>query len=933
MKENTKENWYAADVEEVVKLIDTDSINGLSEKEATERLQKFGKNLLPEKKKESKIIKFLKHFNDILIYILFAAAIVTFFIKDYVDTFIILLVAVVNASIGFFQENKAEKALENIKKMLSLKAQVIRGGIRMEIDAADLTVGDVVFLSPGDKIPADLRLIKADNLRVEESALTGESVPTEKKINALPEGTELGDRINMAFSGTTVSAGTGMGIVVAAGADTELGKINQMMSDVQPLTTPLLKQTAKFGKVVSVVIVVGSAFVFLFGYFFRSEVYTIQQLSMSVICLAIAAIPEGLPAILAIILSIGVQNIARRKSIVRTLPSVETLGSVSVICSDKTGTLTKNEMTVKTLETRDGEYFVTGTGYAPEGDIMHNCDNAECRDDATVRGCCPKVNFEKDPVLKELIEAFNICNEASLVKDEDGFWKINGDPTEGSLVTLFQKADINHAPMNRISTIPFDSEYKYMATLVEKADHNIIYIKGAPDKLMEMSEFEKTNKGQEPFLKKHWEKQISAIATRGQRTIGAAYKIVDKSVTEIDHNDIHNGIVFLGLAGIIDPPREEVIEAIQKCKEAGITVKMITGDHVDTARTIAKELGIGDGITALQGKDLEQMTDTEMEEAVMTCDVFARTSPEHKLRLVKALQARGITCAMTGDGVNDAPALKKADIGIAMGIKGTEVTKEAAEIVLADDNFATIVSAVEEGRRVYDNLKKTILFILPTNGAEAFLIMAAIIFGTFLPLTPVQILWVNMVTSVTISLALAFENLEPGTMRRPPRSPKTPLLSGYFIWRILFVSVLIGGSTLIMSMYLKGNTYLLEKLSLLNMPMDEAHIENIIRTITLQTIVIAQMFHLFNSRSVRGNTFKESWFSNKAVWVVCALLVVLQSSVTYLPFMNNAFGTVPLHIAAFQYPFMIGIAVFLIVEVEKAIMRKIDKAKGRVLEY
>ena len=908
-----EKNWYSIEFEEVIRSINSNIVEGLSESDAASRLQKYGKNLLPERKKESKIIKFVKHFNDILIYILFAASIVTFLVKDYVDTIIILLVAVINASIGFFQENKAEKALENIKKMLSLKAQVVRGGKRMEIDASDLTVGDIVFLTPGDKIPADLRLFKADNLRVEESALTGESVPTEKKVNALPENTELGDRINMAFSGTTVSAGTGIGIVVATGADTELGKINQMMSDVEPLTTPLLKQTAQFGKVVSVVILLGSVFVFLFGYFFRNEIYTIKELTMSVIGLAIAAIPEGLPAILSIILAIGVQNMAKRKSIVRTLPSVETLGSVSVICSDKTGTLTKNEMSVKTLETRDGEYFVTGTGYAPEGEIFTNCSKADCKNETIVRECCPQVNFAHEPVLEELIKAFNTCNEASLSKDEDGFWEISGDPTEGALVTLFHKADINHTPLNRIATIPFDSEYKYMATLVEKGNYNVIYIKGAPDKLMEMAQFERTETGEELFLKEHWERQISAIATRGQRTIGAAYKIVDKSVTTIDHNDIHDGIVFLGLAGIIDPPREEVIEAIKKCKEAGITVKMITGDHVDTARTIAKELGIGDGVKALQGKDLEQMSDKEMQKAVMTCDVFARTSPEHKLRLVKALQANGIICAMTGDGVNDAPALKKADIGIAMGIKGTEVTKEAAEIVLADDNFSTIVAAVEEGRRVYDNLKKTILFILPTNGAEAFLIVASILFGTMLPLTPVQILWVNMVTSITISLALAFEKTERNAMLKPPRPAKTPLLSGYFMWRIIFVSILIGGWTLWINIGLEKELA------------DNEIKKALIHTITLQTIVIAQMFHLFNNRSIRGSVFKADFFSNKAVFVVCALLFVLQGSITYLPFMNTTFGTVPLGLADWKYPFMLGIAVFLIVEVEKAIMRRIDR--------
>jgi calcium-translocating P-type ATPase len=501
-----------------------------------------------------------------------------------------------------------------------------------------------------------------------------------------------------------------------------------------------------------------------------------------------------------------------------------------------------------------------------------------------------------------------------LGKDADGQWMINGDPTEGALVTLFHKADIDHTPPNRISTIPFDSEYKYMATLVEKEDHNIIYIKGAPDRLMHMAEFERTESGCESFVKEHWDRQISEIAIRGQRIIGAAYKMVDKSVQTISHEDIHSGIVFLGLAGIIDPPREEVIVAIQKCKEAGITVKMITGDHADTARTIAKELGIGDGTEVLQGIDLNLMNNDDIDRAAMKCDVFARTSPSDKLTLVRALQKNGVICAMTGDGVNDAPALKRADVGIAMGIKGTEVTKDAAEIVLADDNFSTIVAAVEEGRRVYDNLKKTILFVLPTNGAEAFLIIASILFGTILPLTPVQILWVNMVTSVTVSLALAFERLEPGAMKRPPRSSRTPLLSGYFIWRILFVSVLIGGWTLGLNVYLLNNGFS----------------EQFVHTITLQTIVITQMFHLFNSRSIRGSAFRENFFDNKAVWIVCALLIVLQGSITYLPFMNAAFGTVPLDWAHWIYPFMLGIAVFFIVEIEKAIMRKVDKIRGKV---
>ena len=893
MQQNNKKNecWHSLQIDNAIKKIGSDSVNGLSDNDVKERLNLYGKNILPEKKQESKIIRFLRHFNDILIYVLFAAAVITFFLEHYVDTAVIILVAFVNASIGYFQESKAEKALNDIRKMLSLKAQVIRNGQRTEIDADNLTIGDIVILSPGVKVPADLRLIQTADLKIEESPLTGESIASEKSVEPLAPDTMLGDRINMAFSGTTVSSGTGIGVVTGVGEETELGKINQMISEVEKLTTPLLRQTAQFGKAVSIAILGGSAVIFLFGHFFRH--YDTIELLMSVIGLAIAAIPEGLPAILSIILAIGVQNMAKRNAIVRTLPSVETLGSVSVICSDKTGTLTKNEMTVLTLDIQSGEFDVTGTGYKPEGDILF-------------RG--KSVDFTKEPILKELIMSFNICNDASISQDEEGQWSVNGAPTEGALITLFQKANIDHTPTPRLSTIPFDSQYKYMATLIEKEECNVIYIKGAPDKLLDMAEREITPDGEAIFCRTYWEEKISGLAVRGQRIIGAAYKVVDKSVTNITHEDIQNGIVLLGLAGIIDPPRDEAIEAVHKCKEAGITVKMITGDHIDTARTIALQLGIGNGIDALQGKDLENMSDEQMEEAVMKYDVFARTSPEHKLRLVTALQNRGVICAMTGDGVNDAPALTQADVGVAMGIKGTEVTKDAAEMVLADDNFATIVAAVEEGRRVYDNLKKTILFVLPTNVAESLLIIASILFGIMLPLTPVQILWVNMVTSVTISLALAFEKIEPGAMKRLPRSSKAPLLSGYFVWRIFFVSVIIAGSTLLITSRLS------------NYGFDN----DFVRTITLQTIVIAQMFHLFNSRTIRGNAFKENFFSNRAVSVVCILLFVLQGAITYIPFMNHTFGTVPLALADWKYPFFIGIAVFLIVEAEKAVMRRID---------
>ena len=889
-----KEKWYALSVEETIAKLQTEQTKGLSSEEAQNRLKQYGENKLPEVKKQSFFVRFIKHFNDILIYVLFAAAIVTTVLGHYADTVVILIVTVINAAIGFIQENKAEKALSDIKKLLSLKAQVVRDGMREEVDTAQLTLGDIVLLTPGDKVPADLRLISAHNLKLEESPLTGEAISSDKKTDTLPSDTMLGDRVNMAFSGTTVSAGTAIGVVVAIGADTEIGKINRMISEVEGITTPLIRQTSQFGKSVSLVIVGVAVLVFVFARIFRSELYDSSELLLSVIGLAVAAIPEGLPAILSIILAIGVQNMAKRKAIIRNLPSVETLGAVSVICSDKTGTLTQNEMTVKTLQTHDARYTVTGTGYAPEGEILRNNELFD-------------LNQALD--LSYLVECFNTCNDAVIGKDEDGHWTVKGEPTEGALVTLYHKANMEHRELNRICTIPFDSEYKYMATLVERLPQNLILIKGAPDRLLDMADQDFIQGKTKPIDRSFWEAKIAELAREGQRVIGAAYKPVDSSVVEIEHHDIHDGIVFLGLAGIIDPPREEAIEAITACCSAGIRVKMITGDHADTAKAIGQEMGIGNGTMSMLGKDIEQMSDEELQEVVMDYDIFARTSPEHKLRLVKAIQANGAICGMTGDGVNDAPALKKADVGIAMGIKGTEVTKDAAEMVLADDNFATIVSAVEEGRRVYDNLKKTILFILPTNAAEAFLIIASILFGTMIPLTPIQILWVNMVTSVTVSLALAFEGIEMGTMQRPPRSPKTPLLSRYFIWRILFVSILIGGFTLLVNMYL----------------LNKGVSEDMVRTITLQTIVFTQLFHLFNSRSIRGFAFAKGFFTNKAVFVVALALIVLQLSITYLPFMNSVFGTMPLSLHQWQYPLTLGILIFIIVEIEKTVMRAIDR--------
>lgn len=881
------EPWHSMPVKEVLSSLNSDE-KGLSDSDAAERLEKHGRNKLPEGKSRSALMRFLLQFHNVLIYVLMVAAVITALLDHWIDTWVIVAVILINAIIGFVQEGKAEKALEGIRKMLSLDATVIRDGKRKQIDAEELVPGDLVLLESGDKVPADLRIISFRNFRVEESALTGESVAVEKNTEAVEKDAVPGDRLCMAFSGTSVVYGRARGIVVETGAHTELGKINRMMTDVEQITTPLLKQIDHFGKVLSVVILTVTALFFAIGYFFRD--YTIDELFMAVISLAVAAIPEGLPAIMTITLAVGVQAMAGRNAIIRRLPSVETLGSVSVICSDKTGTLTKNEMTVTSFSVAGKVYTVEGTGYKPEGEIRFEDEPTE---------------VSKHPVANRLMQVIKACNDAQLTKNEDK-WAVDGDPTEGALITLAHKSGYGEFDPERIDHIPFESEHKYMATLNELDGERYIFLKGAPEKLMEICETEKTDDSTQKLQNDFWNQEIERQANEGRRLIGAAFKKVDNTVSEIEHEDVESGMIFLGVLGMIDPPRPEAIESIKACKEAGIQVKMITGDHVVTARAIGKELGIGDGTKAINGQELENMNDEELKEAAIEYDVFARTSPEHKLRLVTALQAHNKICAMTGDGVNDAPALKRADVGIAMGIKGTEVTKDASEMVLADDNFASIASAVEEGRTIYDNLRKAILFILPTNGAESFVIMAAVLMGLTLPITPVQILWVNMVTAVTLALALSFEPTESGVMKRPPRDADAAILGGYFIWRVAFVSLLIGGLTLGLYYWLTDYGY----------QIDEA------RTIAVNTLVAGQLFYLFNCRKMNEPSIGTGFFNNRYAFYAVGILIVLQLVFTYAPFMNEWFATAPHKAWYWVYPLMGGFVVFLIVETEKYLIGK-----------
>jgi P-type Ca2+ transporter type 2C len=888
----SKKKWYQLPVDKTLEELST-SEDGLTREEAQKRLEEHGLNKLPETEPQSALKRFLLQFHNVLIYVLLIAAVITALLDHWLDTWVILAVVVINAMIGFIQEGKAEKALESIRKMLSLDATVIREGERRNIDAENLVPGDIVLLESGDKIPADLRLIRVRNLRVEESALTGESVAVEKHTDPVAAGSVPGDQKCMAFSGTSVVYGRATGVVVETGSHTELGKINRMITEVEKITTPLLRQIDSFGKTLSVVILAITSLFFAIGYFLRD--YAIDEIFLAVISLAVAAIPEGLPAIMTITLAIGVQAMARRNAIIRRLPSVETLGSVTVICSDKTGTLTRNEMTARSVITTSGTYDIEGAGYAPDGEIRSNGK---------------PVNAPDESILYELIKTVRTCSDADIYR-ENGQWIMDGDPTEGALVTLGYKAGLADFRPPRIDHIPFESSHQYMATLNEVNGEKLVYVKGAPEKLLDLCSTQRTDNGDTELDRKFWTQEMDRLAEDGRRVLASAVGKVSDSRNQIDHNDIGDQLTFLGLVGIIDPPRPEAIESIKTCKEAGIKVKMITGDHVITARAIGRELGIGDGKRAISGAELEAMNDDELRRAAVEYDIFARTSPEHKLRLVSALQAEKMICAMTGDGVNDAPALKRADVGIAMGIKGTEVTKDAAEMVLADDNFASIANAVEEGRTIYDNLRKAILFIIPTNGAESLVIMAAVLMGMVLPITPVQILWVNMVTAVTLALALSFEPTEDGVMKRPPRDTHAPILDGYFVWRIGFVSILIGGLTLAMYTWLKQNGYEIETA----------------RTIAVNSLVAGQLFYLFNCRKLHNPALGRGFFNNRAAFYASGILIMLQLVFTYAPFMNHLFGTDPHLYAYWIFPAMAGLFVFLMVELEKFLLgqRKIAK--------
>ncbi|CAE6739963.1 cation-transporting P-type ATPase [Nitrospira defluvii] len=904
---------------EVVLLLETDLAKGLSSEEAARRLERFGPNILPKFRRHGPLLRFLFQFHHPLIYVLLAATVVTAFLGEWVDASVIFGVVFVNAVMGFIQESRAEAALDALASMMKTEARVRRDGQTVRVPSEDLVPGEVVLLESGDKVPADLRLAKVRELRVDESALTGESVPVEKADLVLPPETVVADRKNMAFSGSLVTYGQGVGVAVGTGVATELGRIHQLMGETTQLATPLTKKLASFSTGLTVAILGMAALTFALG-LWRGRPAT--EVFMAAVALAVSAIPEGLPAAVTITLAIGVGRMARRHAIIRKLPAVETLGSTTVICSDKTGTLTKNEMTVQAISAGDWVFDVDGAGYEPVGEIRErSAESQGLSAEASLEGSVSRSDSPAPatphvalpPALRELLAAGALCNDAQHL-ERDGRWTIVGDPTEGALLVVAKKAGIDlnrlHEQFPRVEAIPFESERQFMATLhrVKSGGDSVLYLKGAVEKAIRLCRRMCVADGTEQVLDAQAVlSQVDAFAGRGLRVLALARKAFPADTATVTECDVEDGLTFLGLQAMMDPPRPEAVAAVRACQQAGIAVKMITGDHALTARAIAQQIGL-DGrkhhengaLIAMTGQELAAIPQAELAEVADRTAVFARVSPEQKLRLVEALQSRRHVVAMTGDGVNDAPALKQADIGVAMGRGGTEVAKEAADMVLTDDNFASIEAAVEEGRCVFDNLTKFIVWTLPTNGGEGLVLLTAIAFGTALPVLPVQILWINMTTAVALGLMLAFEPTEPGIMMRPPRDPGQPILTGVLIERIVLVSFLVLAGAYGVFLWELDRT------------------ESILpaRTAAVNVIVMAELFYLFNCRSLELTMFHVGLFSNPWIWRGVTVMTVLQLLLTYVPAMNRLFHTAPIDGFAWGLVLAAAVTVYVVVEVE-----------------
>ncbi len=887
-------NWYQLTIKEVLDKLKT-SENGLSEKDVKERFSHYGPNRLAEEEGISKLKIFFHQFTSPLIYILLIAGIITFFLKEYIDSGVIFAVVILNAIIGYFQEYKAEESVRALKKMVVPKAKVLREGKEKEINSEELVPGDIVLLSSGVRVPADLRLFKTVELKIEEAMLTGESVPSEKTTHVLSEANLTpGDQKNMAFMGTIVVSGRAKGIVVATGNSTLLGSIAREVKETGIVRAPLQEKIHKFAKSIGFIVLGASSLLFITGLLIGESP---KDMFMTAVAAAVATIPEGLPIVVTIAMAVGVARMARQNAIIRRLHAVETLGSTTVIGSDKTGTLTKNEMTVKFIYDGEHIYEVEGSGYEPKGTILHE-------------GI--PVSTKERKHLSSVLRIGLLCNESSLY-EEDGQYKIDGDPTEGALIVSAIKAGLNleeeKEKYEQIALIPFESERGYMASLNKHKGKKFIFVKGAPEKILNMCTGASAT---DSFNRKEILKVASDFAKEGLRVLAFAYReapqeLEDLTCKEAECHDINSGLIFAGLQGMIDPPRPEAIEAIEECKKAGIRVVMITGDHAITAKAIAKKLGItDDNAEVLTGKEIEEMDDLQLFEKVKTVSVYARVSPQHKLRITQKLKEHGEIVAVTGDGVNDAPALKAAHIGVAMGKTGTDVAREASDMVLTDDNFASIFHAVKEGRIVFDNIRKVTFFLIPTGIAAILSILGAVISGVPIPYVPAQLLWINLVTNGLQDVALAFEPGEKNILKRPPRDPKEGIMNRLLIERTVLVGLLISIGVIYNFITALNSGESLQKA----------------RTIAMTTMVFFQFFQAWNSRSELQSIFKINPLSNAFLFYSMIAAFLAQLSVIYVPALQWVFRTEPITMFEWIKILLVSVSVIIVVEFDKWIKRR-----------
>jgi len=893
-------DWYRLEIKDVYQILQT-SDSGLTSDEALKRLERYGYNRLAEDEKINKIKILLHQFTSPLIYILLIAGVITILLKEYIDAGVIFAVVILNAIVGYTQEYKAEQSVRALKKMLVSRAKVLRDGVEKDVPSEELVPGDIVMLYSGIRVPADIRLIHTVEFKVDESILTGESLPVEKDYHAIKEeNLTYGDQKNMAFTGTIVASGRAKGVVVATGMNTVLGKIAKHVKEAEVVKAPLQDKIKKFANNIGILVLVASLVLFVVGIIIGES---LKDMFMTAVAAAVAAIPEGLPIVVTIALAVGVSRMAKHNAVIRKLHAVETLGSTTVIGSDKTGTLTKNEMTVKAIFDGKNVFEVEGSGYEPIGSILKDGE---------------PLDLEKHRNVVELLRIGLLCNE-SYVYIEDSQYKVGGDPTEGALIISAMKAGLDQEEIrNRypsLSIIPFESERGYMATLNLIDGKKYLLVKGAPEKVIEMCVRDSFG---DNINKDKIMQVVESFAKQGLRVLAFAYReaedIEELACKFIEKCDDVHGLIFAGLQGMMDPPRPETLDAIEGCKRAGIRVVMITGDHAITAKKIGEMIGISDDKSmVLEGKDLQKMSDDELFQCVKKVSVYARVSPEHKLRIVEQLKRHGEIVAITGDGVNDAPALKAAHIGIAMGKSGTDVAREAADMVLTDDNFASIFHAVKEGRIVFDNIRKVTFFLIPTGIASILSIIAAISLGIPIPYVPAQILWINLVTNGLQDVALAFEPGEKGILERPPRDPKEGIMSRLLIERTIIVGVLISLGIVLNFFYSLEQGYTLERA----------------RTVAVTTMVFFQFFQAWNSRSEYESIFRINPLSNPFLFFSLIAALLAQLAFIYVPALQWIFRTEPIFMKDWINIIAVSLSVIAVVEIDKLIRRKRKKALAR----